>query len=83
MNNIYSIPCVFNLITGYYCPGCGITRMFISIYKLDFYQATVNNILLGFSNNPQILTIYRICQGLNISIDEFFKDDLFLDIEDE
>ena len=59
----------------------------ITVNKLamlsGLYQSTVNNILLGFSNNPQILTIYRICQGFNMSIDEFFKDDLFLDIEDE
>ncbi|MBE5822106.1 MAG: helix-turn-helix transcriptional regulator [Clostridiales bacterium] len=47
------------------------------------YQSTVNNILLGFSNNPRILTIYRICQGFDITIDEFFKDELFSDIEDE
>lgn len=59
----------------------------ITVNKLamlsGLYQSTVNNILLGFSTNPQILTIYRICQGFNITIDEFFKDELFLDIEDE
>ena len=51
--------------------------------KAGLYQSTVNNILLGYSNNPQVVTIYRICQGLNITIDEFFKDELFSDIEDE
>ena len=33
------IPCIFHKITGFYCPGCGITRMFISIFQLDFKQA--------------------------------------------
>lgn len=33
------VPCIFNYITGLYCPGCGLTRMCISILKLDFYQA--------------------------------------------
>ena len=35
----FSVPCLFHEITGLYCPGCGITRMIIAIYKLDFYQA--------------------------------------------
>lgn len=33
------LPCIFHKITGFYCPGCGISRMFISIAKFDFYQA--------------------------------------------
>lgn len=33
------IPCMFYEITHLYCPGCGITRMFFSLLKLDFYQA--------------------------------------------
>ncbi|MBO5211399.1 MAG: DUF2752 domain-containing protein [Clostridia bacterium] len=33
------IPCVFNLITGLHCPGCGISRMFISLFALDFKDA--------------------------------------------
>lgn len=51
--------------------------------KSGLYQSTVNNILLGISLNPQVLTIYRICQGLDISLDDFFNDKLFFDIDDE
>ena len=40
------IPCIFHEITGFYCPGCGITRMIISLFKLDFYQAFRYNQLL-------------------------------------
>ena len=36
--NFY-IPCIFKKITGFYCPGCGITRMFRSLLELNIYQA--------------------------------------------
>lgn len=37
------IPCVFNLYTGLLCSGCGITRMFMSIFKADFRSAFYYN----------------------------------------
>ena len=33
------IKCLWNEMTGLYCPGCGITRMLIAMIQLDFYQA--------------------------------------------
>ncbi|WP_079415603.1 DUF2752 domain-containing protein [Paenibacillus ferrarius] len=33
------IPCIFHAVTGLYCPGCGITRVALSLLKWDFYQA--------------------------------------------
>lgn|SRR5574344_220749 len=33
------IPCVFHLVTGFKCPGCGISRMCLSILHLDFKKA--------------------------------------------
>ena len=46
------IPCLFYEITGYYCPGCGITRLLFSLLKLDFYQA--------FRYNPLIFILIII-----------------------
>lgn len=43
------VPCFFNLITGLYCPGCGISRMCISIINLDFKAA--------FSYNPLVFCL--------------------------
>lgn len=29
------IPCLFHTITGFYCPGCGVSRMCLAILQLD------------------------------------------------
>ena len=46
------IPCLFYEITGYYCPGCGFTRVLFFLLKLDFYQA--------FRYNPLIFILIII-----------------------
>lgn len=43
--NIY-LRCPIHEIFHVYCPGCGLTRMLLSILKLDFYQAFRYNPLL-------------------------------------
>lgn len=40
------LPCIFNKITGLYCPGCGITRAVNSIFHLKFKQAFQFNALI-------------------------------------
>ena len=40
------IPCFFHKLTGFYCPGCGVTRMLSSLMKLEFYQAFRYNSLI-------------------------------------
>ena len=45
----FFIPCPILLVTKKYCPGCGITRMFLSILSLDFYQAFRYNPLIFIS----------------------------------
>lgn len=54
----FYIPCIFHKITNLWCPGCGITRMIISIINLNFYQA--------FRYNPLafILLPFFIIYGL-------------------
>lgn len=40
------IPCVFHLVTGLSCPGCGVTRMLLSLMRLDFSAAFRYNAVL-------------------------------------
>lgn len=36
---ISPISCIFNEIFGIPCPGCGMTRAWLSVLRLDFYKA--------------------------------------------
>lgn len=42
-----AIPCLFREITGWLCPGCGITTLFVCLSRLDFHGA--------FQANPFLL----------------------------
>ena len=68
------IPCVVNTATGMLCPGCGISRMFLSLLKLDFPAAWHYNscavILLGYWNLTAALCFW----GKPV----FFRDSGFL-----
>lgn len=39
------LPCIFNKVTGLYCPGCGMTRAIHSILRFQFIQALQYNAL--------------------------------------
>ena len=45
-------------------------------------QSTVNSIFSGRSKNPKLLTILYLCEGLNVSLKDFFDSPLFKDLED-
>ena len=53
----FSIPCVFHSITGYQCPGCGVTRMLFSILHSHFEEAFHYNPLVFFYS-PFIIAYY-------------------------
>lgn len=46
-------------------------------------QSTLSNIVGGRNNSATISTIKKICDGLNISIRDFFKSNLFDNLEQE
>lgn len=59
----------------------------ISINKLctmsGVTQSTVNNIISGRNNSATVSTIKKLCDGLGISIEEFFHSELFRNLEQE
>lgn len=46
-------------------------------------QSTVNNIISGRNNSTTISTLKKICDGLGITINDFFLSDLFSNLEQE
>lgn len=59
----------------------------ISINRLSIIcgitQSTVNNIVNGGSKNPTISTIKKICDGLDMPLNDFFDCELFTQLEQE
>ena len=45
ITDIY-IPCVFRTLTGFKCPGCGITHMLVAVSRFDFVCAFRENPLM-------------------------------------
>lgn len=46
-------------------------------------QSTLNNIMSGRNNSTTISTVQKICDGLEITVTDFFDSSLFLKIEQE
>ena len=46
-------------------------------------QSTVSDIVNGVTSNVKIATVKKLCDGLDISIREFFDSPLFDDLEQE
>ncbi len=44
-------------------------------------QSTVESLVNEKSKNPKLLTIIKICEGLGITISDFFNDTLFNNID--
>ncbi len=46
-------------------------------------QSTVSNIVNGRNNSTTVATIKKLCDGLEITLEEFFSSALFRDLEQE
>ena len=46
-------------------------------------QSTLNNVVSGRNNSTTVSTVKKICDGLEITIQEFFTSELFSHLEQE
>lgn len=56
------IPCLFHKLTGLLCPGCGVSRMCLSLLRLDFAGA--------WQYNPMILCLlpFGLAVAVNVAV---------------
>ena len=64
------------------CKERGLTQNGLS-YSSGVPQSTIKSILNGESKNPGIVTIKKLCDGLNITITDFFNTTEFRELEQE
>ena len=64
------------------CRERGITVNKLS-YMCGITQSTLNNIVSGRNSTTTVSTVKKICDGLEISIQDFFDDKLFGNLEQE
>lgn len=59
----------------------------ITVNKLSYMcgitQSTLNNVTSGRNKSITVSTLKKICDGLSITIQDFFNDDLFFNLEQE
>ena len=51
--------------------------------KWRFFECTIKNIFYKKSVNPEIVTLKQLCDGLGISLPEFFNAPEFYNLEQE
>ena len=64
------------------CAERGITLNKLSTIS-GITQSTLNNIVSGRNNSATVATIQKICNGLGITLVDFFRDELFSRLEQE
>lgn len=52
-------------------------------YRAAVPQSTIKSILNDESLNPGIVTIKKLCDGLEISLPDFFDSDVFRNLDQE
>lgn len=64
------------------CGDRGITLNKLAIIS-GITQSTLNNVISGRNNSVTVSTLKKVCDGLDITIIDFFNCELFIDLEQE
>ena len=64
------------------CKKQGITPNALS-YRAGVPQSTIKSILNNETQNPGVVTIKKLCDGLDISLYDFFDTETFRTLEQE
>lgn len=64
------------------CKEKGITINGLATYA-GIAPSTVKSIIYGSSKNPGVVTLKILCDAFEITLAEFFNDDLFNELEQE
>ena len=64
------------------CKERGITVNKLAILS-GVTQSTLNNIISGRNNSVTVSTLKKLCDGLEVSITEFFDTEYFRNLEQE
>ena len=64
------------------CKDRGITLNKLAIIS-GITQSTLNNVISGRNNSVTVSTLKKVCDGLDITIIDFFNCELFIDLEQE
>ncbi|PKM63266.1 MAG: hypothetical protein CVU97_01195 [Firmicutes bacterium HGW-Firmicutes-21] len=61
--------CLLRSVTGFYCPGCGATSVFLSLLKGDFVSAYLSNAALTLL----IPVWFVFCLGYYFNVPKFLR----------
>ena len=64
------------------CRDKGLTINRLSIVS-GITQSTVNNFVSGRNHSITLSTLKKLCDGMDITVPEFFSSELFEDLEQE
>lgn len=55
------LPCMFRAFTGFYCPGCGLTRMLHALAHFDLARAfTMNPLAMALLSLSPLLAAWKL-----------------------